>query len=153
MAWQALRHAMARLAVDLVSGPGGIAAILRRGLLTEPCTSKSVVLDIGFSASIPPAIRRAVKLRARGTCEWPGCHRRAAHCDLHHLVHQRDGGETSTRNCVLLCQYHHDICIPRQGWRLVLHPDATTTAYGPKGQVLHSHGPPPGQGPPGLPHP
>jgi hypothetical protein len=28
------------------------------------------------------------------------------------------------------------------GWRLVLHPDGTTTAYGPDGQVLHSHSPP-----------
>jgi hypothetical protein len=27
-------------------------------------------------------------------------------------------------------------------WRLVLHPDGTTTAYGPDGQVLHSHSPP-----------
>ena len=30
----------------------------------------------------------------------------------------------------------------RRGWRLVLHPDGTTTAYGPDGQVLHSHSPP-----------
>jgi len=43
---------------------------------------------------------------------------------------------------VLLCQFHHDICIHRRGWRLVLHPDGTTTAYGPDGQVLHSHSPP-----------
>ena len=33
-------------------------------------------------------------------------------------------------------------CIHRRGWRLVLHPDGTTTAYGPDGQVLHSHSPP-----------
>jgi hypothetical protein len=32
-----------------------------------------------------------------------------------------------------------------RGWRLTLHPDATTTAYGPHGQVIHSHGPPRGQ--------
>jgi hypothetical protein len=145
-AWRALRYAIARLAVDLVSGPGGIASVLRRGLLDEPYTSKSIVLDVGYSGSIPPAIRKAVRLRARGVCEWPGCRRRAAHCDVHHLVHKRDGGETSARNCVQLCQFHHDICIHRRGWRLVLHPDATTTAYGPEGQVLKSHGPP-GEGP------
>ena len=62
--------------------------------------------------------------------------------ELLDLTHKRDGGDTSTRNCALLCQFHHDVCIHRWGWRLVLHPDATTTAYGPKGQVLHSHGPP-----------
>ena len=122
--------------------------MLRRGLLDAPYNSKSVILDVGFSASIPGSIRRAVQLRARH-CEWPGCRKPPAHCDIHHLRHQADGGETSTSNCVLLCHFHHDICIHRWGWRLVLHPDGTTTAYGPRGQVLHSHGPPGGSGPPG----
>jgi hypothetical protein len=108
----------------------------------------SAILDIGYATSIPGHIRRAVRLRARGTCEWPRCGKAAAHCDLHHLRHQADGGQTSIGNCVLLCQYHHDICIHRKGWRLTLHPDATTTAHGPHGQVIHSHGPP-ATGPPG----
>jgi hypothetical protein len=154
-AWQALRYAIARLAIDLASGPGGIASILRRGLLDEPFNAKSVILDVGVSGSIPGHIRRAVQLRACGHCEWPGCTKRAVHCDVHHLRHQQDGGETSLTNCVLLCQFHHDTCIHRRNWRLVLHPDATTTAYGPHGQVLHSHGPPgsqpaASQGPPGA---
>jgi hypothetical protein len=143
-AWQALRHAIARLAIDLVSGPDGIASVLRRGLLEQPYNSKSAILDIGYSTSVPPAIRRAVQLRAQGHCEWPGCQRRAAACDVHHLVHKADGGKTSVSGCALLCQYHHDICIHRRGWRLVLHPDATTTAYGPNEQVINSHGPPVG---------
>jgi hypothetical protein len=143
-----------RLAIDLVSGAGGIASVLRRGLLDEPYNSKPVILDVGYSDSIPSAIRKAVKLRARGVCEWPRCRRRAAWCDVHHLVHKADGGKTSVSDCVLLCQFHHDVCIHRNGWRLVLHPDATTTAYGPRGQVLQSHGPPArlepgGQGPSG----
>jgi hypothetical protein len=148
-AWQALRYAMARLAVDLVAGPGRLAAVLRQGLLDAPYNGKSVTLDIGYSNSIPGPIRRAVQLRAKGHCEWPGCQRRAALCDVHHLVHKADGGETSVSGCVLICQFHHDICIHRRGWRLVLHPDATTTAYGPDGRVVHSHGPPFGPGPPG----
>jgi len=149
-AWQALRYAITRLAVDLVSGADGLASVLRRGLLDAPYNGKSVVLDIGCSDSIPAAIRRAVQLRAKGHCEWPGCQRRAASCDVHHLRHRSDGGETSVRNCVLLCQFHHDVCIHRRGWRLLLHPDATTTASGPNGQVIHSHAPPGGQGPPGT---
>ena len=140
-AWRALRYAIARLAVDLVSGPAGLAAVLRQGLLPAPFNSRSIPLDIGWSRDIPAHIRRAVLLRDQH-CAWPGCHKHPAHCDIHHLKHQRDGGETSLSNCVLLCQYHHDICIHRHGWRLTLHPDATTTAYGPHGQVLHSHGPP-----------
>jgi hypothetical protein len=139
---QAVRYAIARLAVDLVAGPDRLASILRRGMLDGPYNSKSVVLDIGCSDSIPAAIRRAVQLRAKGHCEWPGCQRRAAWCDVHHLRHKSDGGETSLSNCVLLCQFHHDVCIHRRGWRLVLHPDATTTAYGPGGQILHSNSPP-----------
>jgi hypothetical protein len=147
-AWQAIRYAIARLAVDLVSGPDRLACILRRGLLDAPYNSKPVILDVGYSASIPGHIRRAVQLRARH-CEWPGCRNPLAWCDIHHLRHKRDGGPTSVTECVALCQFHHDACIHRWGWRLVLHPDGTTTAYGPKGQVLHSHGPPGGSGPPG----
>jgi hypothetical protein len=156
-AWRALRYAIARLAVDLVSGPAGLAAALRQGLLPEPFNSRSIPLDIGWSHDIPVHIRRAVLLRDQH-CAWPGCRKPPAHCDIHHLKHQRDGGETSLWNCALLCQFHHDVCIHRRGWRLTLHPDSTPTAYGPQGQVIHSHGPPgnrsqgsqrpPGAGPP-----
>ena len=140
-AMQALRYAIARLAIDFVSGPAGIAAWLRTTLLAPPYSTPSLPLDIGYSDSIPASIRRAVQLRDRG-CAWPRCGRPAAWCDVHHLQHKADGGKTSVGNCVLLCQFHHDICIHRRGWRLVLHPDGTTTAYGPDGQVLHSHSPP-----------
>ena len=138
---QALRYAIARLAIDFVSGPAGIAAWLRTTLLAPPYNTPSVPLDIGYSDSIPASIRRAVQLRDRG-CAWPRCGRPAAWCDVHHLQHKKDGGKTSVSDCVLLCQFHHDICIHRRGWRLILHPDGTTTAYGPDGQVLRSHSPP-----------
>jgi hypothetical protein len=138
---QALRHAIARLAIDLVSGPSGIAAVLRTGLLEHPWNTPSLPLDIGYSDSIPAHIRRAVKLRDKH-CSWPHCRRPAVWCDVHHIVHKDDGGETSVRNCALLCQFHHDVCIHRWGWQFVLHPDGTTSAYGPTGQALHSHSPP-----------
>ena len=141
-AWDALRHAIARLAVDLVSGPSGLAAVLRRGLLEKPWNTPSLPLDIGYSHSIPGHIRRAVQLRDRG-CAWPRCGRPAVNCDVHHLRHQADGGETSVANCALACQFHHDICIHRHGWQLTLHPDGTTEARSPDGRrVLRSHAPP-----------
>jgi hypothetical protein len=141
-AWQALRYAIARLAVDLVSGPHGIAAILRRGLLDQPYNTPSLPLDIGYSDSIPWHIRRAVTLRDKH-CAWPRCGRPVAYCDVHHLRHKQDGGQTSLDNLILLCQYHHDVCIHRNGWHLTLHPDGTTEARSPDGkQVLHSHAPP-----------
>ncbi|HEY2314731.1 MAG TPA: HNH endonuclease signature motif containing protein, partial [Streptosporangiaceae bacterium] len=137
---QALRYAIARLAIDFVSGPAGLAGWLRTTLLAPPYSTPSLPLDIGYSDSIPASIRRAVLLRDRG-CAWPRCGRPAAWCDVHHLQHKADGGKTSVTDCVLLCQFHHDVCIHRRG-RLILHPDGTTTAYGPQGQVLHSHSPP-----------
>ncbi len=137
----ALRYAIARLAIDFVSGPHGLAGLLRTRLLSPPYDTPSLPLDVGYSETIPAAVRRAVLLRDKA-CAWPRCGRPAAWCDVHHLRHKKDGGTTSVHNCVLLCQFHHDVCIHRRGWQLVLHPDGTTTAYGPNGQILHSHPPP-----------
>jgi len=80
-AWQAHRYAIARLAIDFVSGPAGIASTLRTGLLGRPYSTPSLPLDIGWSESIPTAIRRAVRLRDKH-CAWPGCSRRPAWCDV-----------------------------------------------------------------------
>ena len=141
-AWRALRYAMARLALDLVSGPAGVAAILRQGLLDQPYNTPSLPLDIGYSDTIPWYIRRAVQLRDR-KCAWPKCGRPAVYCDVHHLRHKQDGGETSLDNLALVCQFHHDVCVHRRGWQLILHPDGTTEARSPDGrQVLRSHAPP-----------
>src|SRR5215475_14138046 len=137
-AWAALRYGMARLAVDLVSGPAGLAAYLRTQLLEAPWNTPSLPLDIGYSETIPAHIRRAVLLRDR-RCAWPRCGRPAAWCDVHHIRHKKDGGTTSVSDCVLLCQFHHDVCIHRWGWQLILHPDGTTEARGPRGQILRSH--------------
>ena len=66
---------------------------------------------------------------------------------MHHVTHQADGGATSTKDCVLLCAYHHQVMIHRQGWTLVLNPDGTTTAWNKdRTKVLHSHGPRPEPG-------
>jgi hypothetical protein len=143
-AWRAHRHAIARLAIDFVSGPGGIASILRTGLLDRPFATPSLPLDIGYSDTIPAAIRRAVQLRAGGHCEWPaGCDRPAAHCDIHHIDHKQHGGHTAVTKCGLFCGFHHDICIHRDGWQVTLHPDGTMEARSPDGtRVLRSHAPP-----------
>jgi len=130
-------------AVDLLSGPGGLASFLRRRQLGARLAGPSLPLDIGYSTTIPAGIRHAVILRDRH-CRWPGgCDQPAAACDVHHVKHKANGGPTSTRNCVLLCFYHHQVVIHRQGWILVLNPDGTTTAWNKgKTKVLYSHGPP-----------
>src|SRR5215469_17048807 len=136
-----LRYAIARLAMDFLSGPNGLAGFLRTTLFARPYSTPSLPLDIGYAESIPAHIRRAVQLRDK-RCAWPRCGRPAVYCDVHHVTHKKDGGKTSVSDCVLLCQFHHDVCIHRWNWRLILHPDGTTTALGPRGQVLHSHSPP-----------
>jgi len=142
-AWEALQYALARLAIDFVSGPGALASALRRSLLGAPLNTKSAILDVGHSATIPEAIRRAVILRDKH-CSWPGgCDRRAAVSDVHHVRHRKDGGPTSVNDCALLCQYHHDVCIHRHGWKFELLPDGSTRATSPDGHVIRSHAPPP----------
>jgi hypothetical protein len=142
-AWAALEQAVIGKAVDLVSGPGGLASFLRRRQLGARLGGPSLPLDIGYSETIPPGIRNAVVLRDR-KCRWAGgCNQPASACEVHHTKHKANGGPTSTADCVLLCTFHHQIAIHRWGWTLVLNPDSTTTAWNKdKTKVLHSHGPP-----------
>ena len=130
-------------AVDLVSGPGGLASFLRRQLLGARLAGPSLPLDIGYSATIPAGIRTAVILRDRH-CQWTGgCTQPATACEVHHVRHKADGGPTSVKDCILLCTFHHQVVIHRWGWTLILHPDGTTTAWNPtKTKVLRSHSPP-----------
>jgi hypothetical protein len=64
------------------------------------------ILSVGRKTrAVPPAIRRALRLRDRG-CRFPGCtHTR--HVDAHHVRHWANGGETKLSNLVELCGRHH----------------------------------------------
>ena len=141
--WEALERAVIGKAVDLLSGRDGLASFLRRRQLGARLAGPSLPLDIGYSTTIPAGIRNAVTLRDRH-CRWPGgCDQPAAACQVHHTKHKANGGNTSLKDCVLLCSFHHQVAIHRQGWTLVLNPDGTTTAWNKdKSKVLHSHGPP-----------
>jgi hypothetical protein len=143
VAWAALEQAVIGKAVDLLSGPGGLASFLRRRQLGVRLGGPSLPLDIGYSESIPAGIRNAVLLRDRH-CQWAGgCTQPAGACEVHHTKHKADGGKTSVKDCVLLCPFHHQIVIHRWGWTLVVNPDGTTSAWNKnKTKVLHSHGPP-----------
>jgi hypothetical protein len=143
VAWAALEQAVIGKAVDLVSGPGGLASFLRRRQLGARLGGPSLPLDIGYAETVPAGIRNAVLLRDRH-CQWAGgCTQPAGACQVHHTKHRANGGTTSVRDCVLLCPFHHQIAIHRWGWTLVVNPDGTTTAWNKdKTKVLHSHGPP-----------
>jgi hypothetical protein len=139
----ALEQAIIGKAVDLLSGPGGLASFLRRSQLGARLAGPSLPLDIGYAESIPAGIRNAVLLRDRH-CQWAGrCDQPASACEVHHTRHKANGGTTSVKDCVLLCAFHHQVVIHRWGWTLIVNPDGTTTAWNKdKTKVLHSHGPP-----------
>ena len=139
----ALVQAVIGAAVDLLSGPGGLASFLRRRQLGARLGGPSLPLDVGVSRDIPAAVRRAVILRDQH-CRFPGgCDQPAAGCEVHHLRHQAHGGPTSVTGCALFCFFHHQIVIHQQGWTVVLNPDGTTTAWNKdKTKTIHSHSPP-----------
>ncbi|WP_346623851.1 DUF222 domain-containing protein [Blastococcus montanus] len=107
--------------VDPATGPGAattgfgatISAARARWLACDGNVSRIVIgpdgelLDLGRRHRVvPPPLRRAVEYRDRG-CVFAGCDAPASWCDVHHLVHWADGGETSLENSALLCERHH----------------------------------------------
>jgi hypothetical protein len=125
----ALEQAVIGQAVDLVSGPGGLASFLRRRQLGVRLPGPGLPLDIGYAETVPAGIRNAVLLRDRH-CQWAGgCSQPAGACEVHHTKHKARGGTTSVKDCVLLCPFRHQVVIHRWGWTLVVNPDGTTTAW------------------------
>lgn len=143
-----LRQQVLSLAADALSGPGGLAAWLRRAQLGGPLAAPSLPLDVPLpldaaeaSPVIPAHLRRAAAAR-HPTCAFAGCDTPASACHIHHLVPRSAGGPTSLANIAPFCAFHHLVVIHRWGWKAVLNPDGTTTATSPDGVIIHSHSPP-----------
>jgi hypothetical protein len=67
----------------------------------------SVPIDFGRTQRVaPPHLRRAVEVRDT-TCVFTGCQAPAWWCEVHHLLHWADDGETCLANSALLCERHH----------------------------------------------
>ncbi|HZB18653.1 MAG TPA: DUF222 domain-containing protein, partial [Blastococcus sp.] len=61
-------------------------------------------LDYGRSKRVvPPPLRRAVEHRDRH-CVFAGCDAPSYWCDVHHLLHWIEGGDTDLENSALLCE-------------------------------------------------
>jgi hypothetical protein len=145
-----LQGTLLRYAADVLSGPSGLAAFLRTGLLpAEFPPAVSLPLDVGAATStVPPHLRRAVITRDRH-CAFPGCRQRPATCQVHHIVPRSKGGATALANLILLCPFHHLIAVHQWGWTITLNPDGTTGATSPgHRKTLHSHSPPDSHRPP-----
>jgi 5-methylcytosine-specific restriction endonuclease McrA len=140
---RATRQLIIARATSILSGPTGLAAYLRTGLLTGPAASISLPLDVGTATrTIPHYLRQAVIARDRH-CQFPGCRQPALACQPHHIIPRSQGGKTCLTNLLALCAFHHLIAVHRWGWSIVLMPDGTVTATSPdKTRTLHSHSPP-----------
>jgi hypothetical protein len=92
------------------------------------------ILSVGRrTRAVPPAIRRALRLRDRG-CRFPGCtHTR--HVDAHHVHHWADGGETKLSNLVELCGRHHRL-LHEGGYGLKVTDDGALVFTRPDGERI-----------------
>jgi hypothetical protein len=76
-------------------------------------------LDVGRSSyPVTQAIWRALVARDGG-CAFAGCDRPPEWTEAHHRIPWEDGGETSTDNCCLFCDFHHRV-IHHHGWDTAL---------------------------------
>jgi len=134
--------------VDPATGPDAastgfgatISAARARWLACDGNVSRVVMgpdgqpLDHGRTKRVvPPHLRRAVELRDR-SCVFAGCGAPTHWCDVHHLLHWIDGGETSLENSALLCErphakFHH-------GFRVERPPDGRWRTYRPDGTEI-----------------
>jgi hypothetical protein len=58
--------------------------------------------------AIPAQVRHAVNLRDQGKCQVEGCPNER-YVDLHHIIHQPQGGKHTEDNLITLCSAHHRI--------------------------------------------
>ncbi|MGY1784948.1 DUF222 domain-containing protein [Geodermatophilus sp. SYSU D00698] len=96
-------------------------------------------LDLGREQRLMSRhIRRAAELRDGG-CVFTGCGAPTWWCDVHHLVHWIDGGETSLENAALLCERHHTEV--HHGFRVERRPDGRWRTHRPDGTEITTPAP------------
>ncbi len=91
-------------------------------------------LDVGRTARVVPAhLRKAVEHRDRH-CVFTGCDAPSHWCDVHHLLHWIDDGDTSLANSALLCERHHTKV--HHGFRVARLPDGRWRTWRPDGTEI-----------------
>jgi hypothetical protein len=97
----------------------------------------NAVLDYGRATrTVPADLFRAVAARDGG-CRFPGCDRKVAWSDAHHIRDWRNMGLTDLENLVLLCNRHHHF-VHRLDVHLKLLPSAELEVTMPDGTVRSS---------------
>lgn len=97
-------HGVGPIDADTARLLAGEAPSLTR-ILTHPVTG--VVLELDRTQyRVPAAMRRVLAARDK-SCRFAGCGRRAANCDVDHVVEWHEGGSTDAANLMHLCRHHH----------------------------------------------
>jgi hypothetical protein len=124
---------------ELEDGPPVPAETARRIACDSSLVAVSVregrPLTVGRKTrSIPPALRRALRVRDGGCC-FPGCTERRF-VDAHHIHHWARGGETKLSNLLLLCRHHHRL-VHEGGFQVEHHlPGGSAVFRRPDGRVI-----------------
>ncbi|MEX5718863.1 HNH endonuclease signature motif containing protein [Geodermatophilus maliterrae] len=119
-----------------------VSAARARWLACDATVSRVVMgpdgapLDLGREQRLADRyLRRAVELRDGG-CVFTGCDAPTHWCDVHHLIHWLDGGETSLANSALLCERHHTKV--HHGSRVERQPDGRWRTWRPDGTEIRT---------------
>ena len=109
-------------------------------LLTDPVSGEILTMD-SKQYRPPAALRRWLAL-TQVTCDFPGCNRRARHCDLDHTVAWAEGGLTTAANLVYRCRKHHRMKHESR-WRVEKPPGAKVATWiSPTGHSRDADPPP-----------
>ncbi|SDE68889.1 protein of unknown function [Blastococcus fimeti] len=123
------------------TGFGGIiSAAKARWLACDGHVTRIVIgpegqpLDFGQTKRLfPPHLRRAIEVRDKH-CVFAGCDAPSYWCDVHHVVHWIDGGDTCLENGALLCERHHTKV--HHGFRIERQPDGRWRTFRPDGTEI-----------------
>jgi hypothetical protein len=109
-------------------------------LLTDPVTETVLQMD-AHQYRPSAALKRWLAIQ-QVTCDFPGCGRRAAHCDLDHTHAWAEGGRTSAQNLTHRCRKHHTMKHQTK-WRVERPPGWERSVWtSPTGQQRESDPPP-----------
>jgi hypothetical protein len=137
--------------VDPATGPGAattglgaaISAARARWIACDSSVGRivlgpdSVTVDMGRDQRVaPPHLRRAIELRDT-TCVFTGCEAPAWWCEVHHVLHWSEGGETCLENSALLCERHHGKV--HHGFSIVRDAGGRWRSYLPDGTEILLH--------------
>lgn len=95
-------------------------------LLTDPVSGSILEMD-PRQYRVPAALKRWLAI-LQVTCDFPGCGRRAAHCDLDHTRAWADGGTTTADNLSHRCRTHHTMKHQTK-WRVEKPPGAERAVW------------------------